>query len=268
MAERNDWDRERGRWDWDRNRNREYGERGRDDWDRERGREYYGHEPRWGESGRESQWDESGRGSQWGESRRYWPERGDYNTRGDWGRQGSWGAYGNRPEFERENEWRRGTGEWGQGSTGEWEPGRRESFFGRLGGLFSGHRGGYGYGGGTGSYGGGMGTYSQRGPFAGRGPKNWQRSDERIKDDVSERLSDHPDIDASEIEVQVKSAEVTLTGTVDDRDSKRLAEDIAQSVSGVKDVHNQVRVEKPYMKEQSGPGTTSGSGIGTMTRNR
>ncbi len=162
------------------------------------------------------------------------------------------------------------TGEWGQGSTGEWEPGRRESFFGRLGGLFSGHRGGYGYGygGGMGSYGGGMGTYSQRGQFAGRGPKNWQRSDERIKDDVSERLSDHPDIDASEIEVQVKSAEVTLIGTVDERDSKRLAEDIAQSVSGVKDVHNQIRVEKPYMKEQGGTGTTSGSGIGTMTRNK
>jgi BON domain len=248
MAERNDWDRERGR--WDRNRNREYGERGRDDWDRERGREYYGHEPRW---------DESGRGSQWDESHRYRPERGDYDTRGDWGRQGSWGAYGNRPDFERENEWRRGQGTagWGHGSTGEWEPGGPESSFGRFGGFgILGRLGGYGGGGGMGSYGGGMGTYSQRGQFAGRGPKNWQRSDERIKDDVSERLSDHPDIDASEIEVQVKNAEVILIGTVDHRDSKRLAEDIAQCVSGVKDVHNQIHVEKPYMPEQGETGMT------------
>jgi hypothetical protein len=217
MAERNDWDRERGRWDWDRNRNRECGERGREDWDRERDREYYGREPRWGEFGRVPQW---------GESRHSWPERGDYNTRGDWGRQGSWGTYGNRPEFERENEWRSGQAgsEWGQGTSGEWEPGRRESF-----GRYGGGLGGYG---GFGSYGGGMGTYAQRGQFAGRGPKNWQRSDERIKDDVSERLSDHPDIDASEIEVMVKSAEVTLSGTVDHRGAKRLAEDIAQNVSG------------------------------------
>ncbi len=253
MAERNDWDRERGRWDWDRNRNREFGDRGREDWDRERGREPYGREPRWGESGR---------GSQWGESRHSWPERGDYNTRGDWGRQGSWGTFGNRPEFERENEWRGGhaTSEWDQGASGEWEPGRRESSFGRYGAGM----GGYG---GLGSYGGGMGTYAPRGQFAGRGPKNWQRSDERIKDDVSERLSDHPDIDASEIEVTVKSAEVTLSGMVDHRDAKRLAEDIAQNVSGVKDIHNQIRVEKSYLREQGGSGST-GSGIGTMTRNR
>lgn len=246
MAERDDWDRERPRRDWDRNRNREFGERGREDWDRERGREYYGPEPRWGESGR---------GSQWGESRHSWPERGDYNTRGDWGRQGSWGTYGNRPEFERENEWRSGraTSEWDQGTSGEWEPGRPES---------SGR-----YGGGSGSYSGGMGTYyPQRGQFAGRGPKNWQRSDERIKDDVSERLTDHPDIDASEIEVMVKSAEVTLSGTVDHRDAKRLAEDIAQNISGVKDVHNQIRVEKPYMREPGGSSATSGSG--TMPRSR
>ncbi len=203
----------------------------------------------------------SGACRKWGESRHSWPERGDYNTRGDWGRQGSWGTYGNRPEFERENEWRSGQAgsEWGQGTSGEWEPGRRESF-----GRYGGGLGGYG---GFGSYGGGMGTYAQRGQFAGRGPKNWQRSDERIKDDVSERLSDHPDIDASEIEVMVKSAEVTLSGTVDHRGAKRLAEDIAQNVSGVKDVHNQIRVEKSYMREPGGTGATS-SGIGSSTKNR
>ena len=80
------------------------------------------------------------------------------------------------------------------------------------------------------------------GPHTGRGPKGYQRGDERIHEDVSERLMDDGRIDASEIEVQVTNGEVTLTGTVDHRRTKRLAEDIAESVRGVRDVHNQLRV--------------------------
>ena len=44
--------------------------------------------------------------------------------------------------------------------------------------------------------------------------------------------------------MSVKDGEVTLTGTVDERHAKRIAEDVAESVSGVKDVHNQVRVRQ------------------------
>jgi osmotically-inducible protein OsmY len=85
-------------------------------------------------------------------------------------------------------------------------------------------------------------------PFAGetnhtgRGPKGYQRSDERIREDVCVRLTDHPGIDASEIEVLVDAGEVTLSGTVDARTTKRLAEEVAESVSGVRDVHNQLRI--------------------------
>jgi hypothetical protein len=78
--------------------------------------------------------------------------------------------------------------------------------------------------------------------FAGRGPRNYRRSDARIEEDVNERLTAHPGIDATEIEVRVNDGEVTLAGTVDDRRSKRLAEDIADSVSGVRDVHNELRI--------------------------
>lgn len=88
--------------------------------------------------------------------------------------------------------------------------------------------------------------YERAGQHFGRGPKGWQRSDERIRDDVSQRLSDHPDVDASEIEVEVKNSEVLLKGTVEDRNSKRLAEDIAESVSGVRDVQNQIRVNRGF----------------------
>jgi osmotically-inducible protein OsmY len=78
--------------------------------------------------------------------------------------------------------------------------------------------------------------------FFGVGPKGYKRSDDRIREDVSERLADHPYIDASEIEVQVNDGEVTLTGTVDERRQKRLAEDVAENARGVRDVHNQIRV--------------------------
>jgi hypothetical protein len=82
----------------------------------------------------------------------------------------------------------------------------------------------------------------QAGPYAGRGPKGYQRSDERIREEVSERLTDDDRIDASGIEVAVTTGEVTLTGTVESRRMKRLAEDLAESVRGVRDVHNQLRV--------------------------
>ncbi|MBZ5581426.1 MAG: BON domain-containing protein, partial [Acidobacteriia bacterium] len=36
----------------------------------------------------------------------------------------------------------------------------------------------------------------------------------------------------------------TLAGSVEDRSAKRLAEDLAASVSGVKDVHNQLRLSR------------------------
>jgi hypothetical protein len=67
----------------------------------------------------------------------------------------------------------------------------------------------------------------------GRGPCGYKRSDDRIREDVNDRLTDDPWIDASDIEVSVSSAEVTLDGTVNNRSDKRRAEDIAESVSGV-----------------------------------
>ena len=85
--------------------------------------------------------------------------------------------------------------------------------------------------------------YSQ-GRFSGRGPKGWRRSDERIREDVNERLTMHPDIDATDIDVQVRECEVVLLGVVDDRHAKRLAEEIAEGISGVKDVNNQIRVRR------------------------
>jgi BON domain len=90
--------------------------------------------------------------------------------------------------------------------------------------------------------------------LAGKGPKGWQRSDERIKEDVSEALARDPDIDASDIEVQVNQCEITLSGTVDDRRMKRLAEDCVERVFGVVDVQNQIRVRRDGDRKESGAG--------------
>jgi hypothetical protein len=87
---------------------------------------------------------------------------------------------------------------------------------------------------------------------SGKGPKNWQRSDERIHDDVCLMLTRHPEIDASEIEVTVKNGEVTLKGHVESRMHKRLAEDIADLSLGVHDVHNRLDVDESlFQRAQS-----------------
>jgi osmotically-inducible protein OsmY len=83
-----------------------------------------------------------------------------------------------------------------------------------------------------------------RGEHRGRGPKGYQRSDERIREDVNDRLTDDPHIDASDIEVTVSGREVTLAGAVSSRFEKRHAEDIADDVSGVTHVQNNLRVRQ------------------------
>jgi osmotically-inducible protein OsmY len=83
-----------------------------------------------------------------------------------------------------------------------------------------------------------------RGRYSGRGPKGYQRSDARINEDVCDRLCDAGDIDASQIEVRVENGEVTLNGSVSDRAEKRRAEDLIEHVSGVRDVCNNLRVNR------------------------
>jgi osmotically-inducible protein OsmY len=82
------------------------------------------------------------------------------------------------------------------------------------------------------------------GPHSGRGPRGYQRNDQRIEEDICERLTHHGQIDAEDIQVQVKHGEVTLTGTVESRQVKRMAEDLLDTISGIKDVHNQLRVQQ------------------------
>ncbi len=89
------------------------------------------------------------------------------------------------------------------------------------------------------------------GPHTGKGPRGYRRSDQRIYDDVCERLMMDGRIDAGDIDVEVHNAEVTLNGAVADRQAKRLAEEVAERVAGVTDVQNRLRVRE-YSREGEG----------------
>ena len=110
--------------------------------------------------------------------------------------------------------------------------------------------------------------------YSGVGPKNYTRSDERIREDLCERICDAWDVDASDIDIQVRNGVATLTGTVWERAMKHRAEDLIGSVNGVKDVENQLRVSSD--REQGGSmaatasantaTTASGAKAGTSTQ--
>ena len=86
-----------------------------------------------------------------------------------------------------------------------------------------------------------------QGPHAGKGPK---RSDDWIDDEVRRRLTENGHLDASQVDVSVQHGEVALSGTVDSRYAKRTAEDIAESVPGVRDIHNRLTIQQ----QGQGPG--------------
>lgn len=74
----------------------------------------------------------------------------------------------------------------------------------------------------------------------GKGPKGYQRSDDRIREDACEALYQSFEIDASEIEVDVIQGRIFLKGKVDSRQTKRLAEQTIENLAGVIDVQNEL----------------------------
>jgi len=90
----------------------------------------------------------------------------------------------------------------------------------------------------------------------GLGPQGYKRSDDRISDDAHERLTDDTWLDASNISISVSGGEVTLSGTVDNREAKHRAERLVEDISGVNHVQNNLRIAR------GNPLTNAGSGYG------
>lgn len=136
---------------------------------------------------------------------------GDYQQVRPWGPQDGTSPHGEDPS-------RRGA--WGDQ---EWREGRREA---------GGGRDDHGYGP----------DIEPPQDHRGRGPRNYQRSDERLREDVCESLTDDPRIDASQVDVEVSGRCVTLTGEVDSRRTKHLIEDLVDRCRGVESIDNRLRV--------------------------
>ncbi|MFT3698018.1 MAG: BON domain-containing protein [Kofleriaceae bacterium] len=206
----------------------------------------------WGnQGGNPGRWGEFDRGGRWSPA----SHDVEYNSQSPHaGRSDHYSRFGGYGEgqYDMQNSWRRDQRQWRDHDNYD-DSNRQmnrggygfEGQSGYTGGQYANRDGGYGY---------------ARGPHVGKGPAGYQRSDERIKEIVNDALTEHGHVDASNITVDVKNGEVTLTGHVDDRDAKRLAEDIAASQSGVKDVANQLRVGPPMsggasMTKKNGPAT-------------
>jgi hypothetical protein len=87
-----------------------------------------------------------------------------------------------------------------------------------------------------------------------RGPKGYQRSSERLREIIYERICHADRIDASDVTVEVREGVVTLHGSVAHRQMKYWIEDIVADTFGVKDVENKLRVAltAPWPKVSGG----------------
>ena len=228
---------------------------------------HYGNEFSQGWSGGQPR--RSGPGQQYG-------QQGRFEEESRWHRQGQ-GGFGQQGESGYGRGYRQQGQDFGTGGFGSGGAGYGQGGWDRSGGAMgSGYMsGGYGEGRGYGGrpesgFGPGFSesAYSaaQRRSHAGRGPKGYQRSDDRIREDVCETFTRDDELDASDIEIRVEKGEITLTGTVESREAKRLAEDLAERCSGVKEIHNQLRVARPQQAEGgSGRLPKGGSGAGTSS---
>ncbi|WP_437667503.1 BON domain-containing protein [Sorangium sp. So ce1182] len=86
-----------------------------------------------------------------------------------------------------------------------------------------------------------------------------------MREDICDQISEHPDLDASDVEVKVQNGEVVLSGTVRERRFKHQLESLAERISGVTDVRNEIRMYREQQQQQHGEAKT-GSGLSSGER--
>lgn len=70
-----------------------------------------------------------------------------------------------------------------------------------------------------------------------------RRPDDEVRNDVSGRLTQHMEVDASRIQIHVRNGIVTLSGMVPAASERRMASKLTKSVRGVRSVKNDLRTE-------------------------
>ena len=77
----------------------------------------------------------------------------------------------------------------------------------------------------------------------GKGPRGWTLRDDRVIEEVSDRLMDDRLLDARHIEVSANAGVVTLSGDVPGASDVAHAEMLARQAPGVTEVVNQLTVD-------------------------
>ena len=241
------------------------------DWSREGAQPFQSDEPYYSRNrergGSESHprdtWGDSSRGWQADDDRSRWDQRAreaiPRQQREMAERSGSGDYYSPDWPYERGNQGRdqrSGEGRYMQRGSEDEQGTHYRGYYSRSSAPFS-YPGGQGY------------LYSEsitlHGPYAGRGPKGYKRSDQQIIEEACQLLERDGDIDASEIEVAAEDGIITLRGTVPDRRTKRRAEECVESVYGARDVMNELRCssqssQRPqYADEWQGSQASQGS---------
>ncbi|GFE84485.1 hypothetical protein GCM10011487_64850 [Steroidobacter agaridevorans] len=260
------------------------------------GGSYQGGQGRWGEAG--TQYSQGGGGGSQGDYNYRGYERSRYGQGGFQGQGGYQGRSvyeGQRGQGNRGRSGQEGYGQnegyrqrYGQGAGQRYGESMRSYGSGRPSGgraygEYSGTPSGY-FGDEYSSQGEGMDQYGSQGSqgrqwgqqeygaHRGRGPRGYKRSDDRIREEVCDCLTDDDRLDASNIEVAVKEGEVTLSGSTTSRSDKRWAETLAERISGVKEVQNSIRVQEQQRSQtgtqsaQGASGSTTAGTTGTTTR--
>jgi hypothetical protein len=187
-------------------------------------------------------------GGGYGQGREGHGNQSNYGSSGTMGAVGTGrGAYGHQGNYSGQDSGYLGQSgqQMGPSSRDEQTGGRGAQGQGGMYGQGGYNEGMYGQGGVQHRYGsqGYQGWGQPTGPgHRGKGPSGYMRSDDRIRESVCEALMEDDHVDATHIDVSVKDGEVTLSGTVEDRRQKRMAEDCIENLAGVKDVVNQLRI--------------------------
>jgi|GEM_PF-750953 len=78
--------------------------------------------------------------------------------------------------------------------------------------------------------------------YSGRGPRGYQRADDKIWEDVCDALANAFEVDASDMEVYVEDNVVFLSGNANTPEEAWRAEKLAYNVYGVDSVRNQLHI--------------------------
>lgn len=104
------------------------------------------------------------------------------------------------------------------------------------------------------------------GPYVGRGPKGYVRSDARIHEEICEMLYLQGYVDTAEVEITVDKGEITLRGTVAARRDKRFVEEMIERVAGVNEIHNHLRRHRPEALPADAKGQSEATILGHPNR--